>query len=172
MTVQRLLTFMSFCLATCSFGFAAEMPVTPDVQASLFKRIFDYDRTLKSSAEARVLVLHDGVRFQTAEEVVRAFRAIGIQSASVPMANLASMADQGNVVYLTPEAEVSAVAGLCAEKRMLTVSGLPALAEKGEVAIGIGGKDDAPEILVNLGRVKIEQHELSSELLSLARVIR
>jgi len=88
------------------------------------------------------------------------------------MANLASVADQGNVVYLTPEADVSAVAVLCAEKRMLTVSGLPALAENGEVAIGIGGNDDAPEILVHLGRVKAEQHELSSELLSLARVIR
>jgi hypothetical protein len=54
----------------------------------------------------------------------------------------------------------------------LSISGVSTLAEAGHVAVSVDIEGGKPEIVVNMPRLTTERHELSSELLNLARVIR
>lgn len=173
MKVRRDLAIASvLVVALCRLSIADEMPLPPDLQAALFKKIFEYDRDLGQSESLVVLVVHDGARFDTAESVVEAFRKTGIASVSLPAGELAGRLEAGSVVYVTDGLDVAAIQELCASKSALSVSGFPELAESGKVAVGIGVHEQKPQILVHLERLKVEGHWLAAELLNLARVIR
>jgi hypothetical protein len=58
------------------------------------------------------------------------------------------------------------------KKGFLSISGKSSLAEAGHVAVSVDVQEGKPEIVVNMPRLTMERHELSSELLNLARVIR
>jgi hypothetical protein len=60
---------------------------------------------------------------------------------------------------------------LCQESGVLSISAVPSLVESGDFSIGIGTKGGRPQILVNLSRLEAEGHQVSSELLKLAKVI-
>lgn len=150
---------------------AQEMPVPPNLQAALFKKIFDYDRTLPAGGSVRVAVVHGGDG-SVAGVVASAFSDGGIDAIVVFQSDLPGQIEEFSVVYVTPGTDATSIAALCAAHGVLSVSGLPELAVQGEVAVGIGIHEQKPEILVNLKRVKIEGHELAAELLNLARVIR
>ena len=55
---------------------------------------------------------------------------------------------------------------------ILSISGVPELAEKGEVSVALGIENDKPKIIVNLERAKSEGHQLSADLLKLAKIIK
>lgn len=74
-------------------------------------------------------------------------------------------------VYFLPAVDRTEVKRLCSQHRVLSLSGVPRLAEVGGVSIAVGLKNGRPEILVNLNEAQAEGQELSSELLRLARVI-
>lgn len=157
-----------------SAGIADPMPVPVELQAALFKKIFDYDRTLQSQPQVRVLVLYPtpAEEPQTSRDLVAAFDQHGVSATALPANELASRIEEAAVVYLLPGVDPAFVEPLCLEKGILSVSGLPELAETGSVAIGIGSRDQKPKVLIHLRRVKAERHELAAGLLSLAEVIR
>lgn len=154
-----------------AFVEAQEMPVPPDLQAALFKKIFDYDRTLASGDVVHVLVVHGGDD-SVATPVASAFRGGGLDAEVVPVAELDTRIAPSSVVYVTPGTDTGLLEAFCTQNGVLSVSGVPELAVDGRVAVGIGTRDQKPEILVHLKRVKAEGHELAAELLNLARVIR
>jgi len=161
----------TFVLGLAAFVHAGEMPVPPELQAALFKKIFDYDRSLSAGDSVVVLVVH-GSDDSVAGSVASAFRGGGINAEVVPVAQLENRIATASVVYVTPGTDAEALESLCTEHGVLSVSGVPELAVRGHVAVGIGTHDQKPEILVHLKRVKAERHELAAELLNLARVIR
>lgn len=163
---------LAICVGLGSLSTAEEMPLPPDLQAALFKKIFEYDRDLVAAENLVVLVTHNGDRFEMAEVIVEAFREADISAVSVAAADLSGELAESSVVYVTDGVDVGEVQSLCASRGILSVSGYPALAESGSVAVGIGVHEQKPQILVHLERLRIEGHQLAAELLSLARVIR
>jgi hypothetical protein len=151
---------------------ADEMPVPTNLQVALLKKIFDYDRTLPTQRAVRVAVVHEGPEGASTRELVKEFRNGGVEATALPVGSLEGSLGSIDVLYVSPGVDPGLVQGWCVRQRVLSVSGLPDLATTGKVSVGIGLKDQKPEILVHIRRVKSEGHELASGLLNLATVIR
>ena len=71
-----------------------------------------------------------------------------------------------------PGVDYGAVNAFATSQGFLSISGLPSLAESGRVSVSVDMAGDRPPVVVNVPRLTAEGHELSSELLRLARIIR
>jgi hypothetical protein len=150
---------------------AEDMPVPVDLQAALFKKIFEYDRTLQNRGVVLVAVVGPADS-PVSDEVVAAFGAAGIRAERVDPSELEKRLPEVAVVYVTSGLDMKFMASLCERNGLLSISGVPDFVLRGDVAIGVGTKDQKPEILVHLRRVKTEGHDLSAGLLEVAKVIR
>ncbi|MCX6139198.1 MAG: YfiR family protein [Ignavibacteriales bacterium] len=145
---------MGMFVALGSNVLAQTVPAT--LQAALLKKIFSFDKSLSGKAAIDVVVIG------SADDVVAALNAVGMKAKSGSEVG-------GDVVYVaagaTPPKAASAKAGI------LSVSASTAFVEKGQVSVAIGLEDGKPKIYVNLGQLKAEKHELSADLLKLAKII-
>lgn len=166
-------TLLAMLLLAAPILRAAEaMPVPPKLQMAIFKRVFQYDRTLAGKGPVQVLVVHNGMPAEQLDDLLATFRWAEIPASAVHVQELGQKIRPGAVVYIVPGVAPAAFMGHCAEHEVLSISGLPSLARGGSVSIAIGaGGDGRPEILVHRGRLKIEKHDISAELLKLARVL-
>jgi hypothetical protein len=147
------------------------MPVPINLQVEIIKRMFTYDKTMVKEAKPLVFVVHQDGGAVRHDDVVKAFEAVGLVSVAVRLEDLTSQIQTPSAVYLLPGIESSAVSGYCTEKRVLSISGVPELAENGSVAVSIGEDDSRPQIIVHMKRLQDEGHSFSAQLLKLARVI-
>ena len=123
-------------------------------------------------SDLQLFVVYTGDPSGDIGDIVWAFQEVGLNPSATSDVELPDKITPASVVYLAPGVDTAGVKTICEANRVLTISGMPKLAEKGEVSIGLGTRDNKPEIVVHLDRVKAEGHELSSELLRLSRVIR
>ena len=145
-----------------------EMPVPGEVQAVLFKRIFAYERVLKAQPGVRVLLASDS---SAASELQREFEAVGLEARLIAPGELVRNLTVGTVLFLFPDSP-PALRELALEHKVLCISGYPALVLEGKASIGVDRKPDGkPQILVHPKRLKAEGHELSADVLRLARLI-
>jgi hypothetical protein len=149
----------------------------PGRQGDMFKRIFSYDKDLRGSEKIVVLVVGESRSGSAVEKVAKVFREKGLYPAVVTVADLsddltATLTPQTAVMYVMPGVAYEAVKAFAEKKGFLSISGVPTLAEAGHVAVSVDVQSGKPEIVVNMPRLVTERHELSSELLNLARVIR
>jgi len=165
--------FLALCLALgvgSPPATGAEVEVPLQLQISVFRKVFSFDRTLPSG-QARVVVLYGGQDRVRANSVAEAFQAAGVPAVAGSAAALGPEA--GNVIYLLPGADHAAIRKHCVSNGFLSISGAPAMVERGEATLGLGvGGGGRTEIWVHLPRLKEEKHELDSGLLRLAHVIR
>ena len=155
---------------------AAEM-VDPGRQGDMFKRIFSYDKDLRASEKIVVIVVGDARSGGEIDRVAAVFREKGLFPAVVTVADLsddltATLTPQSAVLYVMPGVDYDAVKEFAEKQGFLSISGVTSLAEAGHVAVSVDIHAGKPEIVVNMPRLTTERHELSSELLNLARVIR
>ncbi len=145
------------------------MPVPFNRQTVMFKRVFEYDRTLAGKSP-QVLVVHDGGLAEL-HDLLASFEFAKIAATPVHYSQLGERIGGASVAYILPGVPASAYLDRCAENAVLTISGLPGLVQKGHVAIAIGAGQGRAEIMVHMGRLKAEKHDISAELLKLARLI-
>lgn len=173
-------SFLTFALATfvvVATSTGEEMPVDSGQQCSMFKRIFSYDKDLRQSDKIVVIVVGPRTDGPEVDAVVTAFREKQMYPAPVTVSGLtsdltATLSQQSTVVYVMAGVDYDAVNAFAASHRFLSISGMPSLVESGQVSVGVDMDDSRPQVVVNMGRLTAEGHELSSELLKLARVIR
>lgn len=154
-----------------------ETPVDSDQQCSMFKRIFTYDKHLRESDKIVVLVVGTTPSGSDVTAVVDAFRAKGMFPAPVTVDGLtadltATLSPQSTVVYVMPGVDYGAVETFVTDRRFLSIAGAPSLVESGVVSVSVDMAGGRPQVIVNMPRLSAEGHELSSELLKLARIIR
>jgi hypothetical protein len=164
-------------IASSSFADSPEEIVDPDKQSDLLKRIFAYDKNLRRSDRVVIIIVANARNGRPVDEVATVFREKGLFPAVVTVADLsdeltATLTVDSTVIYVMPGVAYEAVKNFAEKKGFLSVSGVRSLAEAGHVAVSVGHSGGKPEIVVNLSRLVTEKHELSSELLNLARVIR
>ena len=155
---------------------ATEM-ADPGRQSDMFKRIFSYDKDLRGSEKIVVIVVGEARSGGEVDKVAAVFRQKGLFPAVVTAADLtddltATLTPQSTVMYVMPGVAYDTVKQFAEKKGFLSISGVTALAEAGHVAVSVDVQGGKPEIVVNMPRLVTERHELSSELLNLARVIR
>jgi hypothetical protein len=155
---------------------AAEM-ADPGRQGDMFKRIFSYDKDLRGSEKIVVIVIGEARSGGDVDKVAAVFREKGLFPAVVTVADLtddltATLTPQSTVMYVMPGVAYETVKQFAEKKGFLSISGVPSLAEAGHVAVSVDVQRGKLEIVVNMPRLVTERHELSSELLNLARVIR
>jgi hypothetical protein len=138
---------------------AQDVPV--NLQAALFKKIFSFDKTLQAKGSFEVAVLGTG-----GDGVASAFKEAGINAKAI-----AGEQVPGGfaVVYVMPG--ITSTKSQTSSKGVLSISGESSFVENGKVAIAIGTEGGKPKIIVNMGQLKAEGQELSSELLKISKVI-
>lgn len=160
---KTVLFVICFILFAAQGIFAQDMAAPANLQAALFKKIFAFDKTLKSKGSIEVVVLSaDG----SGDDIVSAFKGAGVNARLVKGSQVPSGA---SVVYVMPG--VGSTKQQSAQKGALSISGAASLVQEGRVAIGIGVEGGKPKILVHMGQLKAEGQEVSADLLQIARVI-
>jgi hypothetical protein len=135
---------------------AQETTVPLNLQGVLIKKILGFDKALSGKSAPQVTVIGGG------DDIVSALNAAGLSAK-------AGSEVAGDAVYVAPGATAPKAAS--AKAGILSISGVAAMAEKGQVSVAIGSEGGKPKILVHLGQLKAEGHELSADLLKLAKVI-
>jgi hypothetical protein len=162
--------------ATATVTASAEM-ADPGRQSDLFKRIFSYDKDLRESPKIVVIIVGETRGGVEVDKVASVFREKGLFPAAITAADLSddlasTLTKQSAVLYVMPGVPYDTVKQFAEKMGFLSISGVSTLAEAGHVAVSVGVQGGKPEIVVNMPRLNTERHELSSELLNLARVIR
>ncbi|MBI5543568.1 MAG: hypothetical protein HY901_06745 [Deltaproteobacteria bacterium] len=145
---------------------AGELPIK--LQVALLKKIVAYDTSLDGKALKVLVVGEPG----EASNLMQAFEAAGVSASQVAPANLPRAADAGTVVFLLSAQVPVGLRDLCVGSQLLSAAPGVALAEAGEVSVGLGEKPDGrPEIVIHRSRCRDEGHQFRASLLSLARLV-
>ncbi len=163
-------------LATGTLAASAEM-ADPARQSDIFKRIFSYDKDLRGSPKIVVIIVGETRGGGEVDKVAAVFREKGLFPAVITAGDFSedlasTLTPQSAVLYVMPGIPYDTVKDFAEKMGFLSISGVSTLAEAGHVAVSVGVQGGKPEIVVNMPRLTTERHELSSELLNLARVIR
>jgi hypothetical protein len=163
---------VSLLAATGSRAMAAgELSVPAEIQAAIFKKIFGYDHILSATAP-RIRIVYSTEYASAAKELEKAFRAVSLAVDLAPI-DQAHQLGSANVVYVLATTVPVALKDLCAKSKILSVSSLSSLAYRGDGSVALKMKADGkPGIVVHMGRLAAEGHELSASLLQLVEVVR
>jgi hypothetical protein len=163
--------YLAIALVFCSLlspCLAEDMPVPPELQVAIFKKVFNYDKTIPGGAPKMVVAYMDSSA-AVKDQVVKAFKESGVAVTAVKADQLAGALEGVNVLYIAPG--VSGTKQICQKNGILSITGIPSLVESGEVSVGLTVVDNKPKIVVHLGRLKAESHDMSANLLQLAKII-
>jgi hypothetical protein len=191
----RFLIHCGLVLAALSFGAAAteaseESPIPPELQAQLLLNVLSFDRAFAERAGAELVV---GVVIQrkyrpsleAGEDLLAAFNAaakgnmLGLPMRAVAV-ELGPDSDVGaelsrleiDALYVTP-LRALALDRISTATRTLKVRSLTAVSEsvRGGLAIGLGMRDERPEVLVNQAAAQAEGSDFTAQLLRIARLV-
>ena len=170
---------------------AQEIEVPVKLQIPLFLKILTFDRNLKARVGDEIVI---GIVYQkkfrtslnvkdefanTMEELaVKSLKDIPIRSVSIDIDDQPDLAraisrDPIDILYITPlrAMEIRTIAAISRAKQVITLTGVPDYVESG-IAVGLGIKDNKPQIIINLQAAKAEGADFNSQLLSLSKVIK
>lgn len=170
--MSRSLALALLGLAALALPARAEDRLPARVQAVLAKKVLKYDKELRDAGAPRIVVVHDGATAAEAAELVASFAEIDLRAEAHPGEELPAL-DARTVVYVVSPGLTPGAQERCAAAGALTITAHLPLVQAGRVSIGLGTRADGrPEIVIHLGRLAGERHELSSQLLTLARIVR
>jgi hypothetical protein len=153
-------------------AWAQEVPLTAKIQVALFKKIFAYDKVIARPFSAKVLIVYAPGHRRDADALLREFSAAGLNPVAVLESEIHANSEGASALYVLPRAGHAALRDVSVPLKLLTISGAPSYAESGYVAVALAVRPDGrPEIVVNLARARAEGHDLSSDLLKLARIV-
>jgi len=142
--------------------------VPPELQVALFKKVFSYDKTIPGGAP-KMLVAFTDASAAIKDKVVKAFKDSGMTVSAAKADQLSDSVSGVNVLYITPG--VSGANQICQKNGILSITGSPLLVESGEASVGLSVQDNKPKIVVHVRQLKAEGHDLSANLLQLAKLI-
>jgi hypothetical protein len=160
------ITLVLTCLSLPAF--AEDLTVPPDLQAAIFKKVFGYDKSIQEGS-LKMLVVFSDSSSTVKDEMVKAFKDSGVTVSAAKSDELAGSVSGVSVMYILPG--VSGARQVCQKNGILCITGTPSLVESGEASVGLSLLDNKPKILIHLKELKAEGHDLSANLLQLAKVI-
>ena len=155
-----------YCLLLPSI--AGDMPVPPELQVAIFKKVFNYDRTIPGGVP-NLLVVFTDTSAAVKDQVVKVFKNSGIAVRAAKADQLSDSVGGVNVLYVL--SGVSGAKHICQKNGILSITGSPSLVESGEASIGLSVQNNRPKIVVHMGQLRAEGHDLSANLLQLAKIV-
>ena len=165
---SKYLAIVLVCLCLLLPSVAGDMPVPPELQVAIFKKVFNYDKTIQGGSPKMLVAFTDNSA-AIKDQVVKAFKDSGVVVSAAKADQLAGSVEGINVLYITPG--VSGTKQICQKNGILSITGSPSLVESGEASVGLSVQDNKPKIVVHMGQLKAEGHDLSANLLQLAKII-
>lgn len=155
------------------------MPVTSTMaavpvatQASLLKKVLDYDRAQPQRKGAYIVLIIHKDATPAVQEITAEFRKLGMAAILAPLAQLPTLVNRAAAAYVMPEVATEDVLKSCADHKVLTFHGGHELVQQGLVSMGLIEANGRTDVVVHLGRMKIEGHPLPASVLQVTRVIR
>ncbi len=165
---SRFLIVAIFFSCFVTSAFAGDPSVPPDLQVSIFKKVFGFDKKIQPGTLKLVVAFTDNSA-ALKDQVVKAFQESGITVTAVKEEQLSGSLNGVNVLYVT--AGIQSAKQLCQKNGILSITGTPSLVESGDASVGLSVLDNKPKIIVHMKQLKAEGHELSANLLQLAKLI-
>lgn len=187
-----LLAAVSSCLLLCCPPvFCDEMPVPAPLQVPLILKILTYDRNfdVKATSELIIGIVYrsgDPSSLKAKNEISAVLEEYGAKTirrlpiryrildfTAESALEQSARSERINVFYIAPGNQdiLSSVLKISRSNRITTITGVPPYVEKG-VAVGVGLKQEKPQILINLPSSKSEGSEFDAGLLRIATVLR
>ncbi len=167
MKTYKVILLAAVCALSAEILHAQRMAVPANLQAAIFKKILGFDKTLQSKGKIEVAVVYGDVAVKDA--ITEAFKDLGISAVPLKSELASANLNGASVVYIAPGA--APPRQLCIREGVLSISGVASLVEKGQVSIGISVEGGKPKILIHKGQLKSEGHELSEDILEMARIV-
>ena len=165
--VKRNVILLFLMLASSQVGHAKALH--PKLQVAILRKILRYNAKLKPKMkQLTILVVHSG----NAGNYLQLFKNASINPRAVSVSEGAASLQGIDLVYFLPKSYSASVASKALAAGVLTVSGDSNIAEEGKASVGLGVANNRPLIVVNLKRLARENHEFSSQLLALAKVVK
>lgn len=177
-------------LLFCKELVAQDIAVPVDVQLPLFFKIFAYDKNfnLKIGAQLDIVIVYqkkfitsmnikNSVQSILESDNYKVYNSLPVTVKSVSIESVSELdnylrKNNADVLYLAPlrALNISELAEITRARKILTITGVPQYVEQG-LSVGIGIKNEKPQIIINLTASKSEGSNFSSQLLKLAKVI-
>ncbi len=186
---MRLIGKVILLLVLTFIVLVAQDEVRLDLQINLFMKILKYDRNISQRGAEGLkmgLLYNPAVKksVRTKEDFEKKFNELqekqikNITLLLIPikgyneLSNAISNYDI-NLLYITSgfDNKLVSILDKCKTEKILTLTGYPEYAEQG-TTIGLGIKDDKPEIIINTIVAKEIGADFSADILKLARVIK
>jgi hypothetical protein len=164
------LAILAVSLSAAAAGGPAPFSFTE--QAALVRKVLLYDESLPARTRKALQVLVVGTNADESAVAVGALKEAGLQGLALKPDGLASYTGEAQAIYVMSGAPVAVCRDYSERRHLLSMTSNIGLVERGDVAVGFGkGTDERLEIVVNVNRVNIEQHQLAAGVLLAARVI-
>lgn len=183
-----ILIFIIIAWSDSAVGQDMETPV--DTQMKLIMKILTFDRSLAAQAEEKIVfgILYQSrfkQSFNASEDIKRNigenkldnFEGITLEWKFIDLQSISDLRDaitsaKLSAVYIAPlrAVDIIKIIELCRRNNINTFTGVPDYMNKG-IAVGIGLRNNKPEIIINLSAAKAEHSDYSSQLLKLCRII-
>ncbi len=163
--MRKILLCLFTCVITGFIGnsYAQESSVPANLQAAVFKKIFSFNKTLQDKGNVEIAVLSND---DSGDEITEAFKSAGINARTVKGGQIPSTS---TVVYLMPG--VASPKEYCAEHGVLSISGTGSYIEDGKASVGLIIEEGKARIVVNIAELKAEKQQISSQVLTFAKII-
>jgi hypothetical protein len=137
---------------------AQDMPIPIPVQARFFRKVFAYNKSIPKEG-VKIVIVYGDASNDIKDEIVEAFESMGMKASAVKSPQLATAGVGANVIYLAPGGDLRTVKEFCKNNGILSISGLPNHARNGDVSISLDAVNDAPKVIVNPDRLKLEKQD-------------
>lgn len=144
------------------------------LQAAIFAKVLHYDLTLKAlNGKFHIWVVTTNKSSTATKTIVKSFKDVGVSVSAVTLEELKPKNEKISVVYVTKGVPIEELSRFTEKNKVLSFSGISSQVEAGLISVGLELKGGTKaQIVVNLARLKIENHQLSAGLLNLARTIK
>lgn len=168
-----------------------EVPVPPRVQIPILFKILTYDRNFEKKVEEKLVIgiLYDSRNFYSEKikdefsTVLDSLSAKTIKRIPFTFVDLNYNSQESleyfielkgiNAFYLAPggQKHLKSIIQISQKSKILTTTGITDYIKKG-ISLGIGLKENKPEIWINLDSAKAEGSDFDANFLKLCKIIR
>lgn len=166
--IKFILLLIFFALATFNTAEAQGVNLPSNIQAALMSKVLKLNPKLAEKPQIKMLVVYGGNSKVNKEELLSEIQSKNIDAKAVLLTELEQNIKNIDVVYFMPG--VQDKTGICKANKVLTITGVAKYVEDGDVSIAFALQNDKPKILVNVTSLKMEDQNLSSDLLRIAKV--
>jgi hypothetical protein len=139
-----------------------------DIQAALLSKIIKMDFKLAAKEQVKVLVVYSGKSNSMKEDLVAELENRNFIVKAVFPGDVEQNVKNYDVVYFMPG--LTDNTGACKTNKVLTITGVSKYVENGQISIAFDIQNDKPKIFVNVTSLKMEDQNLSSDLMRIAKV--